>query len=236
MTGCAQSDGGSMDSLKILIVDDEKYVSLLIEKCVDWVANGFEVAGRALTSCEALDMFRKICSAEKRRKTLDYKAAANYWINKDKDSVKMDREELLADIGSFLGKHKVCALATAAGDFVRCTPIEYNYVDGRFYLFSEGGLKFRALESNKNVCLAIYEESAGFDGLAGLQVTGKAELVEPWSDEYIRIVEYKKIPVEALKKLPRPMNLIKIVPTVYDYLNSDLKKKGFSSRQQVKIV
>lgn len=171
----------------------------------------------------------------KGRKTVDYQAAANYWIEKDKDSVKMDRAELLSDIEGFLGKHKVCSLATAAGDFVRCTPIEYNYVDGCFYLFSEGGLKFRALESNKNVCLAIYEESAGFDGLAGLQVTGTAELVEPWSDEYLRIVEYKKIPVEALKKLPRPMNLIKVVPTVYDYLKSDLKKKGFGSRQQLKM-
>ena len=48
------------------------------------------------------------------------------------------------------------------------------------------------------------------------------------------IVEYKKIPVEALKKLPQPMNLIKIVPDVYDFLESDLKKKGFSSRQQLK--
>ena len=165
-----------------------------------------------------------------------YKQAESFWTRKDEAEKKMDSGAVYSWINDFLSAHKVLALATAAEDFVRCTPIEYNYVDGRFYLFSEGGLKFRALESNKNVCLAIYEESAGFDGLAGLQVTGKAELVEPWSDEYIRIVEYKKIPVEALKKLPRPMNLIKIVPTVYDYLNSDLKKKGFSSRQQVKIV
>jgi nitroimidazol reductase NimA-like FMN-containing flavoprotein (pyridoxamine 5'-phosphate oxidase superfamily) len=74
---------------------------------------------------------------------MDYKAAANYWFEKDKSAVKMDPEELKAEIEEFLKKHKVCALATAAGDFVRCTPIEYNYVDGCFYLFSEGGLKFR---------------------------------------------------------------------------------------------
>lgn len=166
---------------------------------------------------------------------MDYEAAANYWIEKDKDAVKMDREELLPEIEAFLKKHKVCALATAVGEFVRCTPIEYNYVDGCFYLFSEGGLKFRALEKNKHVCLAVYEESAGFGNLAGLQVTGTAEIVAPWSEEYVKIVEFKKIPVEALKKLPQPINLIKIVPEDFEFLNSDFKKKGFSSRQQLKM-
>jgi hypothetical protein len=42
--------------------------------------------------------------------------------------------------------------------------------------------------------------------------------------------------VGVLKKLPRPMNLIKIVPEVYDFLESDLKKKGYGSRQQLKVV
>jgi uncharacterized protein YhbP (UPF0306 family) len=166
---------------------------------------------------------------------MDYEKATDYWKNKDKDAVKMDREELLQRIETFLSKHKVCALATGTGDFVRCTPIEYNYVGGFFYLFSEGGLKFKALEKNKNVCLAIFEENFTFGKLAGLQVTGRAEIVEPWSDEYIKIAEYKKIPIEALKKLPEPMNLIKIVPTVYDFLSSDLKKEGYSSRQELKF-
>lgn len=166
---------------------------------------------------------------------MDYEKAADYWKNKDRDAVKMDSKELRAKIETFLGEHKVCALATGSGDFVRCTPIEYNYVDGSFYLFSEGGLKFKALEKNKNVCLAIYEENFTFGNLAGLQVSGRAEIVEPWSDEYVKIAEYKKIPIEALKKLPEPMNLIKIVPTVYDFLSSDLKKEGYSSRQEMKF-
>jgi uncharacterized pyridoxamine 5'-phosphate oxidase family protein len=164
---------------------------------------------------------------------MDYQAAANYWIIKDRDSVKMEKDELQKAIESFIGEHKVCALATATGDFVRCTPIEYNYIDNCFYLFSEGGMKFKALKDNKNVCLSIYEENAEFGKLSGLQVTGTAELVEPWSEEYTKIVEIKKIPVDALKKLPSPMNLIKVVPKVMDFLKSDLKKDGFSPRQQL---
>ena len=45
----------------------------------------------------------------------------------------------------FIQEHKVCALATGSGEYVRCTPIEYNFVDGAFYLFSEGGMKFMDL-------------------------------------------------------------------------------------------
>ncbi len=35
------------------------------------------------------------------------------------------------------------------------------------------------------------------------------------------------------RKLPKPMNLIKIVPEAFDYLDSDLKKDGFGIRQHL---
>jgi nitroimidazol reductase NimA-like FMN-containing flavoprotein (pyridoxamine 5'-phosphate oxidase superfamily) len=164
---------------------------------------------------------------------MDYERAASHWIEKDKESVKMDSDALQQEITAFIQKHNTCALAVAAGDFVRCTPIEYNYVDGSFYLFSEGGLKFKALKDNKNVCLAIYEEYQGFGKLNGLQVTGTAEMVEPWSEEYLKLLALKKIPETAMRKLPEPMNLIKIVPAVMEFLCSDLKKEGFGSRQRL---
>lgn len=44
---------------------------------------------------------------------------------------------------------------------MRCTPIEYSYHDGRFWMFSEGGEKFIGLEKNENVCLAIYDKYDG---------------------------------------------------------------------------
>jgi nitroimidazol reductase NimA-like FMN-containing flavoprotein (pyridoxamine 5'-phosphate oxidase superfamily) len=164
---------------------------------------------------------------------MDYEKAASYWMEKDKESVKMDVDVLKQKISEFISKHNTCALAVATGDFVRCTPIEYNYVDGIFYLFSEGGLKFKALKDNKNVCLAIYEEYKGFGQLNGLQVTGNAEIIEPWSEEYLNMLAFKKIPEATMRKLPEPINLIKIVPIVMDFLSSDLKKEGYGSRQRL---
>ncbi|SDB67981.1 pyridoxamine 5'-phosphate oxidase family protein [Butyrivibrio sp. INlla16] len=167
---------------------------------------------------------------------MDYESAANHWLLKDKESVHMEKAALEEKIVSFIKGHNTCALATASSEMVRNTPIEYNYVDGDFYFFSEGGLKFKGLKENKNVGLAIFESYGGFGQLKSLQVEGIAGMVEPFSDEYLKIMEHKKIPVDVMKKLPEPMNLIKVVATSYDYLDSDLKKDGFGSRQHMEVA
>jgi DNA-binding NarL/FixJ family response regulator len=48
-----------MSRLKILIVDDEKYEAVLMEKCVDWQRCGFEIVGSAQSAREALALFTK---------------------------------------------------------------------------------------------------------------------------------------------------------------------------------
>lgn len=166
---------------------------------------------------------------------LDYDKAASHWVERDNDSVHMERTELQEKIVSFIEGHNTCALATASPDMVRNTPIEYNYVDGYFYFFSEGGLKFKGLKENKNVGIAIFEPYGGFGQLKSLQVEGSASIIEPFSEEYLKLMEFKKIPVEAMKKLPQAMNLIKVIPISYDYLDSQLKKDGYGSRQHLDV-
>mgnify|MGYP001157862718 CR=1 FL=1 len=163
----------------------------------------------------------------------DYQQAAGHWIKKDAEGVKMPQEELKAAVEEFILAHDTCALATGSGSFVRCTPIEYTYRDGAFWMFTEGGLKFTALETNKNVCLAIFHKYEGFGRLKGMQVTGTAELVEPFSPEYNAAAASRKIPPETMKKLGFVMNLLRISPAVIDFLNTDFKAKGYNSRQQL---
>ena len=98
-------------------------------------------------------------------------------------------------------------------------------------MFSEGGRKFIGLEKNSHVCLAIYDKYDGFGNLRSLQGTGIAAMVEPFSEEYNAHAAFKKIPLDALKKLPSPMNLICVTPTRIDALFSDFKKDGYSVRQ-----
>ena len=78
---------------------------------------------------------------------------------------------------------------------------------------------------------ALYDKYDGFGNLRSLQVTGIATMVEPFSEEYNTHAAFKKIPLDALKKLPSPMNLICVTPTRIDALFSDFKKDGYSVRQ-----
>lgn len=165
----------------------------------------------------------------------EFQEASEYWKMKDAESEKMNRLELLCMIEDYILSNNTCVLATGSGSFVRCTPIEYSYRDGSFWIFSEGGQKFVALENNHNVCLAIYDKYEGFEKLKGMQITGTAEMIEPFSEVYIKMAEYKKIPVVALKNLPHQMNLIRIVPLRIDFLNSEFKKKGYASRQFIEF-
>lgn len=159
----------------------------------------------------------------------EYVKAAEYWNNKEQ--IKMPADELEQVVTDYINANSVCALATGTGDFVRCTPIEYSYHDDKFWMFSEGGEKFKGLEKNKNVCLAIYDSAKGFGSLKSLQITGRAEMIKPFSDEYKAHARYKKIPLAALEKLESPMNLICVTPIKIEVLFSDFKKEGYSSRQ-----
>lgn len=161
----------------------------------------------------------------------EYTRAASYWKDKEPQQIRVDEEELRKAAEDYIKSNNTCALATAAGDFVRCTPLEYVYYEKAFWIFSEGGEKFYALEKNKNVCLAIFDKYEGFGRLKGMQVTGIAELVKPFSEEYTRLAEVRKIPLKTLEKMSHPMNLIKISPKKIEFLNSDFRKAGADSRQ-----
>lgn len=162
-----------------------------------------------------------------------YDRAVSYWIRKEENSVKLSREEILAEAEKYIQSNNTCVLATGSGEFIRCTPIEYKYHDGAFWIFSEGGQKFKALKENKNVCLAIFDKYTGFQNLKGMQITGTAQLIVPFSEEYNAVAQLRNISIEALKKLPEVMYLIKIIPQKIEFLNADFKKMGGDIRQSV---
>lgn len=163
----------------------------------------------------------------------EFKQAAEYWHKKEQND--MPKEALKKAVNAYIEGNNVCALATGSGDYVRCTPIEYSYHDGKFWMFSEGGEKFIGLAKNENVCLAIYDGYDGFHNLKSVQVMGKAEMIEPFSQTYNAHAEYKKIPLSALEKLETPMNLICVTPTKMEVLCSDFKKDGFAARQTLEL-
>ena len=163
-----------------------------------------------------------------------FKEAADYWNKKER--TEMPQEALKQAIDAYVNANNTCAFATGTGDYVRCTPIEYCFHDEKFWMFSEGGEKFIGLEKNANVCLAIFDKYDGFGNLKSVQVMGKAEMIEPFSDTYNAHASYKKIPLTVLQKLDTPMNLICVTPIKIEALFSDFKKDGYSSRQTLKLI
>lgn len=163
----------------------------------------------------------------------EFEKAAQYWNNKEK--TVMPQEQLRQAVDAYIKANNTCALATRTGAYVRCTPIEYSFHDGKFWMFSEGGEKFIGLEKNDNVCLAIYDRYDSFGNLKSLQIMGKAEIIEPFSDAYKAHAEYKKIPLAALEKLESPMNLICVTPVKIEVLFSEFKKEGYSIRQTIEL-
>ncbi len=164
----------------------------------------------------------------------EYKKAADFW--KQKEIKEMPIEELKTEVEDYLGNSSVCALATGYDNFVRCTPLEYSFHNGKFWIFTEGGEKFIGLENNNSVSLAVFDKSPKFNELKSVQVMGKAKIIELMSEEYISHAEYKKIPLTALQKPAaegHPMYLICIEPIRMDILFSDFKKQGFDSRQSL---
>lgn len=166
---------------------------------------------------------------------IDWEAAARHWIDQEAGEARMPEGELIAEIEAFLARHKICTLATAGNGIVRNTTVEYLYAEGAFWIISEGGLKFRALQANTNVCLAIHDDDISFATLAGLQVTGTAEVVEPFGEDYAHACELRGLPMERLRAMPFVMNIIKVTPTRFDYVNGTLKERGFSPRQHIEF-
>ena len=165
----------------------------------------------------------------------EFDEAAQYWTNKEADAVRMPEQDLRQAIDAFLNAHRVCALATASGDFVRCTPLGYAWRDGRFQIFSEGGLKFKALKENSNVCLAVFEPSCEFGKLQSVQVTGVAKVIDPNSQKFERAAAEKGLTGAALERMRTRLHLIEVTPTRIDYLCSALRSRGFDVRQWIEL-
>lgn len=54
-----------------------------------------------------------------------FEKAAQYWERKEQTA--MPQEALKKTVTDYIAQNNTCALATGTGDYIRCTPIEYNF-------------------------------------------------------------------------------------------------------------
>ncbi len=150
---------------------------------------------------------------------------------KDSPLQPMPREDLKHAVEDFLNSHNTCALCSGFKTRVRSTPIEYTYRDGYMYILSEGGEKFANLLLNSNVSVSIYDPYEGMENLGGMQIWGKAAIVERGSEEYKSILEIKSLNYGETDALPFYLNAIKVRLDRAEFLWSRFESMGYDTKQ-----
>ena len=167
--------------------------------------------------------------------SIDFEHFQNFWIEQQKTAKHMDRGDALAYIQNFIKNHNTCGFATGYGDYIRCTPIEYTYMDDEFWFVSEGGNKFIGLEKNRNVSMAIFEYYGDVKDSHGLQVMGTVEFYDNQSEEFKKLLAFKGIPYDVMKAAAVEVAVIRVKPTLYEMYDTDFVKAGYDVRQIVKM-
>ncbi|WDV46357.1 flavodoxin domain-containing protein [Clostridiaceae bacterium M8S5] len=150
---------------------------------------------------------------------------------KDSCVVKAPIEIIVKRVYKFIRTHNTCTLSTGYKSRVRSTPVEYNYDNKNLYIITEGGEKFANILQNGNVTVSIYDSYTSLSKLAGMQIEGKALLVEHMSDEYFNVLKLKKIEKKQLEKIPVILNVLRIEMTKIEFLYSKFKEEGYDIGQ-----
>ena len=142
--------------------------------------------------------------------------------------------ELKKTVEEFINSHNTCTLSSGSEDRVRATPVEYTYYQGQIYIFSEGGEKFANILLNEHVSIAIYDAYTDMEHLAGMQITGIAEIVADF-EEYQRAIELKGLDMDSIQQLKVDLKLIRVQIEKVEFINSKFKDKGYQIRQILKF-
>ena len=104
---------------------------------------------------------------------------------------RLTHDELKKKITEFLEENKICTLATCSNNIPRSTTVRYRSKDLTIYILTEGGMKVKNIRENPSVSVSLYGDYSGFQSVRGLQIWGKAEIINPEDKE--RYLEVRKV-------------------------------------------
>lgn len=157
---------------------------------------------------------------------------------------EMPRAQLQARIVEFLASQSVCVLATWGKDAPRATPIEY-FSDGMsIYLSLDPGVKLDNVHLNPRVSLGVcnslkpdWMSAKDWTSVRSAQITGIVKFLAPGTPERAKALKVYKywIFAEACgvdpELLIKDRVMVRIDPEKIEYLEFNLKRSGFGSKQ-----
>ena len=211
----------------------EEHKEELRDKRLAFLGIGFTDSGFTKYCVDMEDLIGGVTITAMFIRTEKQTAEAGYQIARRMQAplVRCGETELMDRIEAFIDRHNTLDLAVSSENFVRLTPLEYIYIDGEFYIITEGGLKFRGLLLSESVSCAIYDRADGAGIPESLQMQAKASIIERGSAEYWRILAMKGLGKAEMATLPVTLFVIKITPQQYAFLSPSFRDKGMDVRQ-----
>lgn len=145
---------------------------------------------------------------------------------------ELDRDELERLIIEFLKTQPTCVIATCSDNIPRASPVEFFPIGLTLYIFTEGGKKLENIQKNPRVSVAVHAPFTGWETLKGVQITGIAEIGGRGSTTYEKGIEayMARRGIESVE-MPESMNILKISPLKFEYLDVALEGRGFHMKQ-----
>ena len=164
---------------------------------------------------------------------------------KKKDST-FDEREFRARAEGLIREQSTMTLATSGGDEAWAAPVYYTYRKSRFFFFSDPSAR-HIQESMKSgqAAAAIYADSASWEGIRGVQMSGKIELVPAGLEAvdairiYLKKFSFTKeffmggqsIDLDAFTKRFR-VKLYRLTPKLLYYMDNSIR---FGFREEVQL-
>ena len=134
------------------------------------------------------------------------------------------------DLERFIKRNTVLHLSMSKDNVARSTPLEYRYIESKFYILSAGGAKFDYLKHNRHVAFSVsepYNSDEDYWSYKGFQAWGKARIISRKNhrkefDETIGKMRIGKILKQlGQKELPDGQNyrIIELTPERIKYVN-----------------
>lgn len=159
------------------------------------------------------------------------------WVEPPWPEKVLPREELEDRIGQLISSLNMCVLSTVGKNGPMASPIEY-YADGLdIYILPDPGTpKLKAMQNDPRISYAVHHPYHGWHSAHGVQVFGRAEIIEPHApgwDRGMQVFRWHEWMVDLGKDASKPFErqVVKIVPERILYTETWLWKRGYCAKQ-----
>ena len=139
-------------------------------------------------------------------------------------------DSLEAQIREYLDSHKVCTIAVADGNTPSAHTVYYVNNDMRLYFHSDmKSQKISVLRSNPKISLVVDEDYENWGDIKGLQLFGRARILDSRDTGWVRGAFEKKFPhLKELGGLPATYVFVEVMPEKVYYMDFS-KRPGYKS-------